>query len=379
MLFQFSKILIVISILITPWFSHAQTSSVNELVRLVIAGEIVPPRLLIKAADERQNAQKIQDDLLKLLLAFPFEQRQYVFPAIFESNLVPQKIRTHPEIAIWKGKVPTDIAPEMKEFSEKYLADLNPRLYMFLAPKSLQIKQPDKALTGSIEWQAMRRKMRPMPTPKGEIFNGYKNIQSFMTLSPELQKNYKATTLTIADITQVKKGFQTISDFLNEQPNSEKFNRSLSLLRTFATDPDEEQINPFQSQVQRIRMMGRGPELDQYFQKAGFQNADIFAQKADKMAKAYRAYHLDIPTALLYHKVRGADKSTLDDAERIIYVQSRMHEASPGDVYFVQSHLSDIYQIFQKAGYWHLLNPLNLLMIDEMNKIGYNTLLENKE
>ena len=373
---QLTFTLITFLILTTSGLTKAQSPFTDEVIRHVLAGETVPPRLLIKAADERSQAQKKQDDTLHMLLTLPFEQRQYVFPAIFESNLIPQKIRTHPEIAIWKGKMPTDIAPEMQDFAQKYLADLNPRLYMFLAPKSLPFQQPDSALNGNINWQSMLRKMKPLPTPNTDDSKGYSRLQSLLSLSPEYQKNYKKSTLSTSDIQQTEIGFQKIADFLKAQPDKDKFDRSLSLLRTFATDPDEDKINPFQSQIARIRMMGRGTELDTFFQETDFKNADVFAQKADTILKAYRAYHLDIPTALLYHKIRGANKLSLNDTERIIYVQSHMHKATPGDVYFIQSHLSDIKQMFQKAGYRHLLDPM---MIDESMKIEYNVVPNDKE
>lgn len=355
---------------------YAQTGAVDEVVRLVLAGEMVPPRLLIKAANERSHAREAQDKVLRMLLATPFEQRQYIFPAVFESDLVPQKIRTHPEIAVWKGKMPTDIAPEMQDFAQKYLADLNPRLYMFLAPRTLPTHQPDTELSGSIHWPVMRRNMKPLPMPEGQPFTGYGSIQSYLSVSPDRQKRNQVATLTATDIKQAGIGFQTIADFLNEQPDRDKFARALSLLRTFATDPDADKINPFQSQVQRIRMMGRGAALDQAFQAAGFQNADVFAEKADTMAKAYRAYRLDIPTALLYHKIRGADKAELNDAEQIIQVQAKMHDASSADVYFIEPYLTEVYHTFQQAGYQHILDPM---MIDEPTKMEYTIDQSNKE
>ena len=77
---------------------------------------------------------KIQDDLLKSLLQIPFDKRVYVYPALFESNLTPKKIMTHPQIIIWKGKKPTKIAPQMQEFAKEHLDYMPAKFYPLLDP-----------------------------------------------------------------------------------------------------------------------------------------------------------------------------------------------------------------------------------------------------
>ena len=84
---------------------------------------------------------EIQDNLLKALLQVPFVKRVYIYPALFESHNISKKIVTHPQIAIWKGKKPTKIAPQMQKFANEYLDDMPAKFYPLLDP-DIWPKQP---------------------------------------------------------------------------------------------------------------------------------------------------------------------------------------------------------------------------------------------
>lgn len=90
--------------------------------------------LLQRSYQQRLDVLKIQDDLLQALLKIPFEKRVYVYPALFESRNILKKITTHPQIAIWKGKKPTKIAPQMQEFAQKHLDFMPAKFYPLLDP-----------------------------------------------------------------------------------------------------------------------------------------------------------------------------------------------------------------------------------------------------
>ena len=64
----------------------------------------------------------------------PFEKRVYIYPALFESHNMPKKIVTHPQILVWKGKKPTQIAPQMQEFAKQYLDTMPAKFYPLLDP-----------------------------------------------------------------------------------------------------------------------------------------------------------------------------------------------------------------------------------------------------
>ena len=107
------------------------------LIPHAIAQDQVPQEevdLLLLNYKNRLEVLKIQDNLLKTLLKIPFEKRVYIYPALFESNIIPKKIVTHPQILMWKGKKPTRIAPQMQEFAKKHLDYMPARFYPFLDP-----------------------------------------------------------------------------------------------------------------------------------------------------------------------------------------------------------------------------------------------------
>ena len=82
----------------------------------------------------RVKLNKIHDALLETLLKVPFEKRIYVYPALFESDDMPKKITTHPQILPWKGKKPTRIAPQMQDFAKEHLEYMPAKYYPILDP-----------------------------------------------------------------------------------------------------------------------------------------------------------------------------------------------------------------------------------------------------
>ena len=159
--------------------------------------------------EEKSNRLGDQIDLyLDYLLKIPFELRQYLFPGLFEVPNMPKKIRTHPEIAIWKGKMPTDIDPEKRELADKYMKDLNPTFYMFLAPKGIQEEKdmPNKVMETDLfpgEGVKVIEKVEKYPT----VFEALKQ-------SEELEKNPNLALLTPKDIQKIDLGVGIFKAYL---------------------------------------------------------------------------------------------------------------------------------------------------------------------
>ena len=59
--------------------------------------------------------------------------RQYIFPMLSEKKSVPKKIKTLPDILVWKGKKPTKIAHRF-ENDKELLEYLPAQFYYFLSP-----------------------------------------------------------------------------------------------------------------------------------------------------------------------------------------------------------------------------------------------------
>ena len=100
---------------------------------LAMAKENPLPSAIQKARNYRAELVQKQDELLNLLLQVPFEQRQYIFPLLSAKTSVPKKIKTHPEVLVWKGKRPTRIADRFKD-DEELIQYLPEQFYYFLSP-----------------------------------------------------------------------------------------------------------------------------------------------------------------------------------------------------------------------------------------------------
>lgn len=96
----------------------------------------------------RAELVKKQDELLELLLQVPFEQRQYVFPLLSANQSIPKKIKTHPEVLVWKGKRPTRIADRFKD-DEELIQYLPEQFYYFLAPEMWGPKEQNTIMEGN--------------------------------------------------------------------------------------------------------------------------------------------------------------------------------------------------------------------------------------
>ena len=88
----------------------------------------------IAKIQERYNKAFDDDQRIELYLQTPYEKRQYVFPMIHAAPFISHKIKSHPEIIIWKNKIPTKIAPQLAEFSKTHLENLSPFYYIYLDP-----------------------------------------------------------------------------------------------------------------------------------------------------------------------------------------------------------------------------------------------------
>ncbi len=343
----------------------AKESAVQALIQHIINNQPISADLLVKATNEKEQPEKKIDAFLASLLKIPFQQRQYVFPAIFESPFIPKKVRTHPEVVIWKGAVPTNIAPQLSDFSKKYLYDLNPRLYILLSPDAYKIPDQENNLNNL----KLSEKVKKLEPSEIGSFNGYKPIETYFKLPKAILKNPQKGELSSESIRQLANGFQTLNLFLTTRADAKQFQRSLSLLETFYSDPEQNRINPIQSLVDRIRLLKQGDELEALFAKSSWKNADEFAKTADTVAKAYRVHFLSLPMAFAFQKIKGKQEP-MSYAERVLLTTALMHEALPADVRLTEKYLSDIYNTFSQAGYGSVLMPVSVDLESEMTYIN---------
>lgn len=140
-----------------------------------------------EARQYRAELVKKQDELLDFLLQIPFEQRQYIFPLFAAKQSVPKKIKTHPEILVWKGKRPTRIADRFKDDKEliEYLPE---QFYYFLAPemwsseeKNVLENNPNHLLQNIIKSQSNTQETTAViPEELTILYNGMNVLQEWV-------------------------------------------------------------------------------------------------------------------------------------------------------------------------------------------------------
>lgn len=197
------------------------------------------PQEMTRAQKHRAELVKHQDDMLDFLLQIPFEQRQYIFPMLNEKKSVPKKIKTHPDILVWKGKRPTRIAKRFENDSE-LLEFLPAQFYYFLAPEMW----PDEE--------------------KNLELNPNQVLVGLMKTGPE-------ETIASEEIIDLNNGLKLLAKNLNEDQKK--------IL--------QQKDKPIY--LNEIFIFSR-PDLDKQFQQIGYHSAKEFAIKIDKIAAAYRLY-----------------------------------------------------------------------------------------
>ena len=139
-----------------------------------------------RAREFRYELVQKQDELLELLLQIPFEQRQYVFPLLSASQSVPKKIKTHPDVLLWKGKKPTRIADRFKDDQEliEYLPE---QFYYLLAPEMWPSKEqenaeqnPNQILKNLLRNQSNTESVQVMPEELVDVYSGLNIFQKWV-------------------------------------------------------------------------------------------------------------------------------------------------------------------------------------------------------
>lgn len=320
----------------------AQSQTVNEMD---MAYETVPATFSmnnIKQLLERMstNPSGEEDLLLNMLLATPYEKRQYVFPQLHENRALSKKILTHPEIAVWKGKMPTNLPPQLKDYAAQYLPYLPPIYYLYLDPDLWVAKEKDKPQSGPLELSPRNAAIHLMPH-KGEFYT-YPSLTSLYKLNPQTLKNYKKTDLKPQDVTRVLDSVKGLEDYIENQNDPTELKHGILSLMVRNNQIEKDFIDPFASLVARLKKLKPQEEIDTLFKNMGWKNADDFALTADRILKAQRVSTLNPTIAIQLQKVRGYPDNPKNEMLNNLKMFARMHEAAPGDVYFVAPYAEEI-------------------------------------
>lgn len=285
----------------------------------------------------QQDNQLLTDEqIIESVLKTPFEYRQYTVPQLHESVYTSQKVRTHPDIIIWKGKIPTRIAPQLQEWAKEHLAYLPASFYPAVMPEMWPNPNQEQLSTPSIAQRL-----------QGGTDNSISNPNSVLNKLDGPRVQIQGTPLTNEDVERLPGTIRALEDFYAAQPDQITFRSKL----LSSADPQLPMIMrlayPFHSLMARLTKMGYAKEVNQLLQKHGWTDTKDFANKADRLLKAYRANSLRPLMAIELYKIRQKYSPTSPNrTDRTQWMYATLYESSPEDIAFAAPFLKQLRRTF---------------------------------
>ena len=307
--------------------------------------------------DENQAYFKSADYMLDSLLNIPYEKRQYYIPMIHELRIVPHKVTSHPQIIIWKNKKPTVIAPQLKEYAEKYLDKLPASFYPFLDPD--EWKQPEtqkiRDVIGNVNYDDIgilsSEETKPNPDYKA------KTLEEAFPISEETKKSYTQTIFKQGEIERYIDTLNDLPDFIYQ-----KDIELASQLRDFIKGDNITTVMawPFREWVNFINQTDQAEAFSQFIRNHGWKNTMEFAEKADIVLKATRVNKMLLTDAIALHGLRK--QYPIRPNEKLLPIQmiAEMYNAKAGDVLFVEKYVNELEKIYNDDIFIHFGMPISL-------------------
>ena len=353
----------IISLSITAFFNSIFYPK-NVIAENVSSRESVSkPKLSVDQMREqvndyiKENKNKFTEDMfINNLLLLPYEKRQYVFPYLHEQPFLSHKIKSHPQIIVWKGKKPTVIAPQMKAYAAKYLDDLPAVFYYFLDPDYWTGYTP---FENTVSQNILNPDM-PQLHAKSEIEIADYAVRSLSEIyqpDAETQKNFYQTDLTQSDIQRLKITLEQLNDFINLFPEKDSIP---SLLRDLIRNRLHETISsPFEEWSKNINKLGLSDDLEKFLKNQGWQNTDEFIRKSDTMLRAVRVNRMSLIQAMSLSSMRQKYYPIEKDKPiSSIQMYLRMYDAKPGDALFITPYADELKQTFEQGNFTRIGLPI---------------------
>ncbi len=325
-----------------------QIQSIQKATALVDVGDLVA----------KGKSDIFSEELfLETLLAIPYEKRQYVFPAIHEVVFFGKKIKSHPEVIVWKGKKPTNIAPQLKSFAEKHLDNLNPVHYVLLDPEMWQ--KTDVAPGGyTLSWDATN--WDKLALTRANTFYTMPDVTSFYRITPEAKADLNKVTLTTADVGRIEQTIRALPDFYASVSNPDETERLMR--HEFKTEQDliQNYAYPFRELVNRVTAAGEGKAFDAFIRAQGWATTAEFAEKSDTALKAVRAQQLIPVIAMQLAKVRKLYPVQPGEAMTPLQMYAAMYQVSAGNTLFMAKHVDRLRPLFQNEFFGPARMPIYL-------------------
>ncbi|MBQ8557254.1 MAG: hypothetical protein IJ440_00490 [Alphaproteobacteria bacterium] len=301
-----------------------------------------------------KNLYFYDDYLLENLLKIPYDKRQYFFPAIHEQDLISHKIKSHPQIIVWKAKKPTVIAPIMQEFARKHLDNLPAVFYHFMDPDYWE--KP----------QLSEQSFLPQPlltnTPQSHTINSLeiadhavRSLRESHQLPKDIALNYHITSLTPNDIQQTQHTLKELTAFIQSYEDKDL----PAQLRSLIGDKLPETIaSPFTYWVKNIQETKFRNTFEQFIQKQGWKNSNEFAVKSDIILRSVRVNRMSLLEAMAFSQLRQENPIQKDEPLTSLQMYFLMYEATPGDAVFVAPYVEELRKIYNQYDFIHIGLPI---------------------
>ena len=255
--------------------------------------------------------EKLEDDIYRLILMLPKYAYQYIGPFIHEMPYVSDRILNIPGIKETKGKFPTRIAPQMKEYAKKYGKYMSTHLYIYLMPEAWARPEREKS---TFKGYSKIIKIDENTKPDDLfILNNRSLLKKHKMLSPEqyrtgaaLEKQVRPQTpadqvtqtsaLTEGDVEAALASFQEIEkEFGNNR--FDEFHTALRDMSLSDNNLMEEMLNPMQTLVDKINRLPEKERFAKTVAKNGF-TLESWGITVDKIIKARRVANMSPAVAL---------------------------------------------------------------------------------
>ncbi len=240
--------------------------------------------------EQMKNPAVNEEILVQQLFKLPFEYRQYVFPALHEMRGLSYKTRTMPEIAEWKGKKPTRLAPEVQEFTKEQLDYLSPALYPSLMPEVWHSFYQNKDVY-------TQNKIPPTYSFEQQIFkvipSRYPNLEE-KNIRPFHFPLEETGDLTVQDVQNVMSAINALKSFEKTEKGQKVIKEIILALP--AQDVFQAMENPCLSLMDRLYHTDGKNDIDEILLKNQLTRLD-FSNKCDRTLKAFRV--LNAPPSVI--------------------------------------------------------------------------------
>lgn len=315
----------------------------------------------------KRRQSKAEDDLYNLIVSAPKYIYQYFAPFLHTLPYMPARILNIPGIKELKGKFPTRIAPQMKEYAKKHGKYMSPYLYILLMPEAFPSKDREKPV-----WKSYSKVITidENTTPDDFFYINNKSLlDKHKMLSPEEYRSGKFASKAkrpqtpvdkvteMSPVTQgdIEASLSAVKELKTEFGTNrlDEFHSLIRRMALFENNLHEELLNPFQVLMDRVERMPEKyrDKMRGVLAKHGF-TPKTFGITMDKILKAHRVAKMTPATALNLAAWRGLKRppesfdvfSPEDKAEawRSIQLFLKMYSTSQENLLAVKKYSGNI-------------------------------------